>query len=267
MAKAIPVFVFGVVLGGATTWMVCGGLQTQGGPETASVGALVCDTKELQSVQSRVASLEAELAHVRTTASASHGAHDAMPNEQQPPPAEDARQAHDETTRWRVSAIEKFVPLTDEQKSRLKAKYDAEREAKRNGETPQSESLEQILGTESAAYYRGQVKASFERARSEEIEREVVWLARKLALSEQQERSVRDALAEVERMDEADSHRSGAGSPQDRLRAMIEENRRKSEKRNELLRQILTPDQYQAYVAGEAESVQADVEVFHDPGK
>ena len=271
MAKSIPFFVVGALMGGGITWAVYSSSDALPPVSTTTVAPLSCDTKELESLRSKVVTLQAELQQQRNSSARLEPTH----GELHPPAAErsdgspddDEKRVADEATRWRISAIEKFVPLSADQKSRLKTKYDAERSAKQTGEDASAESLEQILGTESAAYYREQVRASFERAKNEEVEREVVWLARKLALSERQEESVRRVLAEVEQGRNDISHDSPAGSPQERLRVMIEENRRKAEKRNELLQQILTPDQYQAYLASEADSAAADIEVFHDPGK
>jgi hypothetical protein len=48
---------------------------------------------------------------------------------------------------------------------------------------------------------------------------------------------------------------------------MIEENRQRGELRSQELRNILSPEQYQAYLKTQTESAAADVEVFHDPGK
>ena len=47
---------------------------------------------------------------------------------------------------------------------------------------------------------------------------------------------------------------------------MIAENRRRTELKNEQLKQVLTPDQFRSYLQSEAESSSADVEVFHDAG-
>jgi hypothetical protein len=270
MAKALPVFVAGLIVGGGIVW--AGLINTRGNVPVAPapVQVVACDARELEAARTRLSLLEQELQQQQGHAFQETRHNGLIPHKPDAAPSiadEDPQAVNDDATRWRISAIEKFVPLSEGQKARLRTKYAAERFAKQKGEEVESESLEQILGAEGATYYRQQVKASFDRAKSEEVEREVVWLARKLALSQQQEDSVRNVLAEVEAASENSSHGVPSGTPQDRLRAMIEDNRRKAEKRNELLRQILTPDQYQAYLAGESESAFADMEVFHDPGK
>lgn len=270
MAKALLVFVGGLIVGGGIAWGLLANSRVAVPVASAPVQAVACDTKELEATRSRVSVLEQELQQQRDRMSQEtprHGTISEVADSATSIGQEDSQKMADEATRWRISAIEKFVPLSDDQKARLRTKYDSERAAKQRGEEVESESLDQILGAEGTTYYRQQVKASFDRAKNEEVEREVVWLARKLALSQQQEDSVRKALAEVEAASESASHGTPVGTLQDRLRAMIEENRQKAEKRNELLRQILTPDQYQAYLAGEADSSSADMEVFHDPGK
>jgi hypothetical protein len=168
---------------------------------------------------------------------------------------------------WRVSAIEKFVPLNPEQKERLREKYERESTASANGEEVESESLEDIIGSENASYYREQVQAAFKRVQNEEIERESVWLTRKLGLSPEQESSVRQIFERVESevsQSTAPGHLSG--TPQERVRALIAENQRRSELRTNELSNILSPEQRRAYAELEAESSASDVEVFHDPG-
>jgi hypothetical protein len=172
-----------------------------------------------------------------------------------------------DTVAWRVSAIEKFVPLDPDQKERLRDKYERESTAAANGEEVETESLEDIIGSENASYYREQVQAAFKRVQNEEIDRESVWLTRKLGLSPDQESSVRQIFERVE-SEVTQSKLTGhsSGTPQDRVRALIAENQRRSELRKEELSRILTPEQLRAYAQLEAESSASDVEVFHDPG-
>ena len=170
-----------------------------------------------------------------------------------------------EAMKWRVSAIEKFIPLSEDQKTRLKEKFVLESQSEKGEVT--TESLDDILGAEQASYYRQQVQAAFKRVQDQETEREVVWLSRQLSLSIEQERAVREVLARVEQQvaSEALNHNT-ARSPQDRVKRMIEENRKRSELRNNDLKTILSPEQYQAYIKSQSESASSDIEVFHDPG-
>lgn len=161
---------------------------------------------------------------------------------------------------WRISAIEKFVPLSEEQKNRLTVKF--EREAA--GEES-SASLEEILGGESATFYREQVKAAFERARNEEVDREIVWLGRQLALTSAQERDIKVAFDAVEKeLETVELPESvQARTPEERVKAMITENKRREELRQARLKMILSPDQFAAYSRMNAESTKSDIEVFH----
>jgi hypothetical protein len=182
------------------------------------------------------------------------------PDDPAPSPANDALS-------WKISAIEKFVPLTPEQKERLREKYERESDAQAHGNEVEVESLEEILGPENASYYREQVQAAFKRVQDEEIERESVWFSRKLGLSEEQETSMRQVFERVEAELGTTGHTSNsAKNPQERVRAMIAENRRRSELRTAELSRILTPEQLQVYARIEAESSASDVEVFHDAG-
>ena len=270
MRKGLPVFVVGVVLGAVGVWAAKGGSvpPTQDAIPQASV--LRCDRGELEQASARVAHLERELATIRsgtiglsqvngTASSVDEGSEEI---------ADDKKKAEqDEALTWRVSAIEKFVPLTADQKGRLTQKYRAEREAKASGIEAQSESLEQILGEENAQYYRQQVNAAFKRMQDEEVEKEVLLVSRQLSLSAAQEENVRSIFGKVEEVVEANRGTSKNSSPQDRVKTMIEENRQRGELRSQELRNILSPEQYQAYLKTQTESAAADVEVFHDPGK
>ncbi len=171
-----------------------------------------------------------------------------------------------EALKWKISAIEKFVPLTDDQKDRLRIKY--ELEASQTSGEASTEQLEDIIGAENATFYRQQVRAAFQRVQDEETEKEVVWLARSLRLSNEQEQAALAAFREVEQQMDQDSHRAGqdvAHSPQDRFKAMIAENKKRSELRAARLKNMLSAEQFESYVKAEAASSSADVEVFHDP--
>lgn len=258
MVKAIPSLLVGVVIGAGLMWGVFGTPSPSQPVPMPQPRELTCDTSELKLAQERVAQLESELRVAK-----------AVPLSTQPPGTEpsshDAPKADpDESLKWKVSAIEKFVPLSDDQRERLRAKFTKEKED--NGEAD-AESLDDILGAESAAFYREQVQAAFKRVQDEEVEREVVWLSRKLSLSAAQESSVKAILANVEAAVGKDrSHVPSGATPQERVKNMIAENRRRTELRNDQLRQVLTPEQFNTYIQSEAQSSSADVEVFHDAG-
>jgi hypothetical protein len=225
----------------------------------------VCDSQEVARLKVRVAQLEEERREVAATTPAraprmpSGESHESRGSE---PPS-----SSDDTVSWRVSAIEKFVPLSPEQKERLREKYQRESTALADDAPVESESLEDIIGSENASYYREQVQAAFKRVQNEEIERESVWLTRKLGLSPEQESSVRQIFERVEsEVSQSKAPAHSSGTPQDRVRALIAENKRRSELRKDDLSRILTTEQLRTYAQIEAESSASDVEVFHDPG-
>ena len=181
-----------------------------------------------------------------------------------------ARESADrQASAWRISAIERFVPLSDEQKERLEAKFSEERRSQEEGRESSAESLDEILGSENAQVYRSQVNAAFERVRLEEIERDSVWMARKLGLSSEQESQMRGVFDDVERAIAAEYPPLQLGAnetPQKRVVRMIAENKRRVQLRTEKLRQVLPPEQYAEYVRAESESSASDMEVFHGSG-
>jgi hypothetical protein len=256
MFKAIPSLLVGTVIGAGLVW----GALHRPTPSTP-VAVLpkrdpACDVRDLQRAQERVAHLESELRKVTR-------APEPTPAVAQEPVGEESLQTQaDESLTWKVSAIEKFVPLSDEQRERLRVKFAKEREGAEEGEV---ESLDAILGGESAAFYRERVQAAFKKVHDEEVEREVVWLSRKLSLSPAQESSVQSILSSVEaEVAQGRNHGSSGATPQERVKNMIADNRRRTELRNERLKIVLTPEQFATYLQSEAESSSADVEVFHD---
>ena len=162
---------------------------------------------------------------------------------------------------WRISAIEKFVPLSDEQRERLKAKFILK------SDDPQAETLEQILGEDNARYYRNQVQSAFKRMEQQELDKEIVWVSRRLNLSDAQENSLRETFQRIEDQLSLESNGAEArgGTPQDRVQRMVEENKKRQSNRSEQLMGMLSAEQYKAYLKNQAESTESDMEVFHDP--
>lgn len=264
------VFLVGLAIGVALT----AGLTPQSPQPIAAVvtpapARLVCED-ELARQRIRIRELESHKVGAKH-ADASVSAVPSVPSDGSSVSSEaSSEEKQREALSWRVSAIEKFVPLTEEQRSRLVTKFQEEARANQAGEEPRAEKLEEILGDENARFYREQVKAAFERVQNEETEKEVLWVSRRLGLSPELERSVRSVFLDVERTVESEFETSSHGtkaSPQDRVKAMIAENKRRAALRSEKLQALLPPDQYQAYLRTEAESAASDVEVFHDPGK
>lgn len=173
----------------------------------------------------------------------------------------------DRVLAWRVSAIEKFIPLSDEQRERLRAKFQEEQLARQQGRESTAEDLEAIVGQEQAATYRQQVQAAFERVQNQEIEKEALWLSRKLSLSPQQEQQMRSVFVSVESQvdKEFSTEQHGvARSAQDRVAQMVAENKRRVQLRAEAIKPLLDSQQFADYMREESQSAAADMEVFHD---
>lgn len=173
--------------------------------------------------------------------------------------------AREQALSWRVSAIEKFVPLSDAQRERLRRSFQLQSEG--GDGAAEAETLEQVIGEENARFYRQQVANAFRKYQDEQVERDVVWLTRQLGLSSQQERDVQGVFASIEEELSGGGHpgggRGGSTTSVTGFSAVVSESRRRSELRAERLKPVLTPEQYQAYLRQEAESSSADVQVFH----
>jgi hypothetical protein len=236
--KSGLVFSAGIVLGIAVISLGRGGGLVEMPPETLQPVQLSCESTA-EPLRSRVRELEKQV-----QAEKDH----ALPVGQDPATAaklgveqevraegtaDEARL--EEATKWRVSAIEKFVPLSEDQKHRLSEKFMEEGRSS-DGEAD-TESLDDILGEESASYYRQQVKSAFQRV--QQVRRE---------------------------QQQGPPHGEAPKSPQDRVKQMVRESRLRNELRSSMLKDVLTPDQYQAYMRSESESAASEMEVFHDPG-
>lgn len=111
----------------------------------------------------------------------------------------------------RLEDVEKFLVLTDDERERLKIRFDAEQqaieEAMESGRArsfneeqniPGVESLDDIMGPERAQRYRQGVKDRQTRVEEERVENRVFWLTRKLDLAPEQEVAVKEAVTQVE---------------------------------------------------------------------
>lgn len=265
MVKALPLFLAGAMAGAVGAWGVYGKRGESAPAPTPAPIALRCDEAAVTQARVRVAELERELTLVREQTVKSPPPASAEVVDSSSEGVERVAKEEEESLNWKISAIEKFVPLSGDQKARLKEKYQAERDARQRGVEAETEKLDDIIGAENAGYYRQQVQAAFKRMEAEETEKEVLLIARQLSLSSQQEESVRRVFADVESRLESVPTSNESTSAHDRVKMMIEENRRRGELRAEELKKVLTPAQYQSYLASQAESAAADVEVFHDP--
>jgi hypothetical protein len=225
------------------------------------------EPKVLSDAQERIRELEAKVSELsaqvaRASAQAGTGDSSEVIATDGDQASKDEQAQRDEALAWKVSAVEKFVPLTEEQKLRLRKKYEAE--ANGQSEGVETDTLEEIIGQENATFYRQQVKAAFQKVRDEELNKEVVWLARQLNLSAQQEQAMQQTFLSIEEQ-LAQGDRAAASS-HDRVKAMIEENRKRNDLRAAQMKELLSPEQYQAYAKSQADSSSSDVEVFHDSG-
>ncbi|MCO6430112.1 MAG: hypothetical protein J5J00_04570 [Deltaproteobacteria bacterium] len=166
----------------------------------------------------------------------------------------------------RINAMQKMFSLTDAQRERLRSKFELELSGQKAGET-----LEEIIGEGNAKFYRDLRRKSFERAKSESIEKEILYFARKLQLTEQQESMLRNAYSatdeEVNRkMQELFTNvpRELAGR-QLILNKILTESQLRDNLLSEKLKEILAPGQYAEYVKLQAESSAQDMQLWHGP--
>lgn len=170
----------------------------------------------------------------------------------------------------RVSSIGKIVNLNPQQRERLQTKYTQEALARRRGEKADTESLEEIIGEADSRFYKQQLENAYKKAQDQELERDLYYMSRRLSFNQLQENSVRDALSQVEnavqeRFQSEHSSPQYASDPSYRVRLMMQENQFRSEWLAGKLKEILNPDQFQAYMQEEAESTGAELNMWHAP--
>jgi len=264
MVRAIALVVLGVTLGvGVAFYMFQAPVSVEGGVKMVAPQALSCES-ELASQRARISELEKQVSLQQQSVAAS-----TVPESGQTASPDDSGSA-DRAIAWRVSAIEKFIPISEEQKARLEEKFKEEQAARQEDRESKAEALEDIVGQEQATTYRQQVQAAFDRAQNQELEKEAVWISRKLSLSPEQEQSMRAAFSSVEsQIDKefGDGQHGVALSAQQRVARMIAENKRRLQLRSEALKPVLQPEQYAAYLQEESQSAASDVEIFHDSGE
>jgi len=268
MVRSIIMLCAGAALGAVSLWLMTVTPRPDGeGISTPAPALLQCEA-ELSQRRAEVEELKRKAVAVAVLPQPSAGSasEPGLPEEHAGARDEGTRQA----TAWRISAIEKFVPLSDEQRDRLKEKFAEEQKAREEERESTAESLDDILGADNSKVYREQVNAAFERVQNEELEKDTMWTARKLGLSAGQEDRMRAAFQKVEQALKVEypQPQHGAGeTPQKRVLQMIAENKRRVQLRAEQMRGILSPEQYQEYVRVESESSASDMEVFHGTGE
>ena len=166
--------------------------------------------------------------------------------------------------RAKLSNIEKFVPLTEDTRARLTEKFEAEV----RDPNAQTEPLESIIGQEQASFYRAEVKKAFVKVRDEEVEKEVLLLGRNLALSNDQQRRLREVYTSVEQqLDELygdpEQRYRFKGTMEERMKRMMETTRYRREQLAEALKGVLTPEQYEAYLKEVDSSAEGELGVWH----
>ena len=226
--------------------------------------------RELSEYKERLADATRELAKVSHPAAPSannqgdfqeEDAGDDTDSTQDEATASEKQKAPTTASQWRISAIERFIPLSEEQRNRLEESYRV-KESGGDGET-----LEEIVGAENAAFYREQVANAFRKVEEQELEKEVVFTARKLGLSDAQEVTLREIFSSIEaEIDRESGNAQKGNTPSERVAQMVAESKRRTQLRAERVKETLSPQQYEQFLKDQAESPESNMQVFHDAG-
>lgn len=157
----------------------------------------------------------------------------------------------------KISSISKFIQLSDNQTARLRNKFSAELDPG-NKET---ESLDEILGKDNADFYRQQKKAAFSRMLQESIEKEILFVSKKINLNQLQEDTFRKIYNEVEeeiKLKRESEKNSGINT----LERLVLEEKLRNKLLAERMKEILSPSQYKEFI--NYQSGNQEMQLWHE---
>ena len=243
----------------------------------------ICDEK-LKSLQSELLSLTSQIQNLRSIQaepptecqvsplSPVSASKVTTPLSSEPP--EEIVAASDPRVAWRVSAIGKVVSLTDAERERLTKRYLEEVRISRSSfstsekkqKTEELETLDAVLGADRARQYRDHVKQAFVKAEAEENEKELLLMARRLGLNQEEEsrlgtvyRNVDETLQQSE-----DGQLPGLSETgTNRVQALLEKEKKRQRLLEEEVKKTLSAEQFQGWLALQSDSSGQDMEMFH----
>lgn len=168
--------------------------------------------------------------------------------------------------RARVAAIEKFLPLSTEQKQNLELEF---RQGLARGEKSalSEERLAELIGSENARFYEEQKAKAFRAAAREEEDREVFYLSRTLSLNNEQEQALRNALQITEKelsRKLAEDFGQAPDSMQMRIAKFKASNELRQKILGEQLKTILNPEQYSQYLDYSSRNSDQSFTLWHE---
>lgn len=171
----------------------------------------------------------------------------------------DISQINANTVKAKISSIAKFIPLTDDQLRRLNEKYTAELDPSNTN----TEGLEAIIGKENSDFYREQRKNAFEKVLKESIEKEILFVSRKLVLDETQEQLFRQAYLDAENQIRTAREQNAANKSNiSTLEKLVLEEKERSRILSENVKNFLNQQQYQEFLKYQTGS--QDMQLWHE---
>lgn len=168
----------------------------------------------------------------------------------------------------KVSAINKLVNLSAEEEGELRDHY---YQQKNNADYQNT--LSDLLGEERTSFIREEQRRSFSKSEQENIEKDLYYYSRKFDFSSEQEKQVNNLLTVIQgEVRESNKRITGEGgaepigrelSGREKLRVMMKNIRYGRVMLKERMENILSEDQYRAFVEYENESTDADMELWH----
>lgn len=165
----------------------------------------------------------------------------------------------EEVVTWRLAAIEKLVPLTDEQREELRDKFSYR---SKDPLTPQR-TVDEILGKESAAIYAEAKSRARARVKSESLEKDVLYISRRLNLSQKEEENLRDVVFQVDAEIEEQKDKDPVASPYAGFSKYLELERLRRDLLQKQLQQFLDTQKFNDYLKLQAESADVEIEMWH----
>lgn len=173
----------------------------------------------------------------------------AMPNPGQQSFEEDS----DRIIESKIASIEEFVPLSDDQKIRLRKVLEIQRKnnAESGNKQESNETVEDIIGEENLEFFIENRGQAFQSADEEDLEKEVLYISKKLGLDSWQEEFFRGICQETEAAIRngriiAEKKAQQGGPPAERSLKNIYEQAVKEEELK--IQRILSEEQYEQYL-------------------
>jgi len=165
---------------------------------------------------------------------------------------------------WKISALDKLVSLSDKQREMLRKKYSSSASSTTDPLNKEP-SLKDILGAEDYENYVMAKERAKEKVKSEDLEKEVLFVSSRLGLSVGQQENLRNAVFNVdEKISALKNNVNGSpGSFRDKFTQYLLLERTRRDLLKDELQKVFDKKTFENYVKLEADSAAVELELWH----